>query len=220
MTRIGIEEHPDLPPSLAVPWLPRAVEAYGYYRNWRPELTVSWISPHWHHPLPEPTGYIVQWKLASDRWDAPGAVDRMEVRGRHGRQVRITGLRENALLGSALYSARGFAFNDVGDGPVSEDTLGRTQGGSPRLIATTVNGPNLTLRYDQDLDTNSVPAAASFVVLADGGIRDVTGVEVNGREVILTLVTPVHADNRVQAVYEEPNDPDGHLPSRHVSPTR
>ena len=207
VTQIGIEERQDLPPSLAVPWLPRAVDAHGYYRNGRPELAVSWNSPHWHYPLPEPTGYIVQWKLASDSWDAPGAVDQMAVRGDHGRGVRIQGLRGNALLGSALYSARVFPFNDVGDGPVSEDTLGRTQGGSPRLMATTVNGPNLTLRYDRDLDANSIPAAASFVVLVDAGLRAVTRVEVNGREIILTLVTPVHADNHVQAVYEEPNDP-------------
>ena len=207
VTQIGIEERQDLPPSLAVPWLPRAVDAHGYYRNGRPELAVSWNSPHWHYPLPEPTGYIVQWKLASDSWDAPGAVDQMEVRGDHGRGVRIQGLRGNNLVGSALYSARVFAFNDVGDGPVSEDTLGRTQGGSPRLMATTVNGPNLTLRYDRDLDANSIPAAASFVVLVDAGLRAVTRVEVNGREVILTLFTPVHADNHVQAVYEEPNDP-------------
>ena len=105
-----------------------------------------------------------------------------------------------------LYSARIFAFNDAGDGPVSDDALARTQGHSPRLESMSVNGSRLTMRYREQLDPPSAPATTSFVVLVEAGLREVTQVEVSGREVILTLAIPVHADNYVQARYEEPND--------------
>ena len=201
VNKVGIQEVAavDQPPSLAVPWLPMAVEAHGAGAN---ELRVTWIPPLWHHRIPDPTGYIVQWKLASASWSTPAAVSQREVAGRHGRQVAIGGLAE-----STLYSVRVFPFNDAGDGPVSEDALGRTQRHSPDLLGMSVNGANLTLRYSRDLDPNSVPEATSFVVLADAGIREVTAVQVSGRDVTLTLARPVNVFNYVQASYEEPNDP-------------
>ena len=201
VNKVGIQEVAavDQPPSLAVPWLPMAVEAHGAGAN---ELRVTWIPPLWHHRIPDPTGYIVQWKLALASWSTPEAVSQREVAGRHGRQVAIGGLAE-----STLYSVRVFPFNDAGDGPVSEDALGRTQRHSPRLLGMSVNGANLTLRYSRDLDPNSAPEATSFVVLANAGIRDVTAVQVSGRDVNLTLARPVNVFNYVQASYEEPNDP-------------
>ena len=201
VNRVGIQEVAavDQPPSLAVPWLPMAVEAHGAGAN---ELRVSWIPPLWHHRIPAPTGYIVQWKLASASWSTPAAVFQREVAGRHGRQVAIGGLAENTL-----YSVRVFPFNDAGDGPVSEDALGRTQRHRPGLLGMTVNGANLTLRYSRDLDVDSAPEATSFVVLANAGIREVTAVQVSGRDVNLTLARPVNVFNYVQASYEEPNDP-------------
>ena len=101
VNRVGIQEVAavDQPPSLAVPWLPMAVEAHGAGAN---ELRVTWIPPLWHHRIPAPTGYIVQWKLASASWSTPAAVSQREVAGRHGRQVAIGGLAENTL-----YSVRG-----------------------------------------------------------------------------------------------------------------
>ena len=201
VNKVGIQEVAavDQPPSLAVPWLPMAVEAHGAGAN---ELRVTWIPPLWHHRIPDPTGYIVQWKLALASWSTPEAVSQREVAGRHGRQVAIGGLAE-----STLYSVRVFPFNDAGDGPVSEDALGRTQRHSPGRLGMSVNGANLTLRYSRDLDPNSVPEATSFVVLANAGIREVTAVQVSGRDVNLTLARPVNVFNYVQASYEEPNDP-------------
>ena len=200
VTKIGIEEvaAADQPPNPAVPWLPMAFEASPSGPD---KLRISWLRPHWRPGLPAPTGYIVQWKLASAGWSDQDAVSEREVRSGRGGSVIVEGLTENML-----YSARIFAFNDAGDGPVSDDALARTQGHSPRLESMSVNGSTLTMRYREQLDPPSAPATTSFVVLVEAGLREVTQVEVSGREVILTLAIPVHADNYVQARYEEPND--------------
>ena len=200
VTKIGIEEvaAADQPPNPAVPWLPMSFDASPSGPD---ELRISWLEPHWRPGLPAPTGYIVQWKLASAGWSDQDAVSEREVRSGRGGSVIVEGLTENML-----YSARIFAFNDAGDGPVSDDALARTQGHNPRLESMSVNGSTLTMRYREQLDPPSAPATTSFVVLVEAGLREVTQVEVSGREVILTLAIPVHADNYVQARYEEPND--------------
>ena len=200
VTEIGIEEvaAADQPPNPAVPWLPMSFDASPSGPD---ELRISWLMPHWRPGLPAPTGYIVQWKLASAGWSDQDAVSEREVRSGGGGSVIVEGLTENML-----YSARIFVFNDAGDGPVSDDALARTQGHSPRLESMSVNGSRLTMRYREQLDPPSAPATTSFVVLVEDGLREVTQVEVSGREVILTLASPVHADNYVQARYEEPND--------------
>ena len=200
VTKIGIEEvaAADQPPNPAVPWLPMSFDASPSGPD---ELRISWLEPHWRPGLPAPAGYIVQWKLASAGWSDQDAVSEREVRNGWGGSVIVEGLTENML-----YSARIFAFNDAGDGPVSDDTLARTQGHSPRLESMSVNGSRLTMRYREQLHPHSAPATTSFVVLVEAGLREVTQVEVSGMEVILTLAIPVHADNYVQARYEEPND--------------
>ena len=200
VNKVGIQEVAavDQLPSLAVPWLPMAVEAHGGSAN---KLLVSWLRPHWRLGIPAPTGYVVQWKLASASWGDQAAVSEHQVRSGKGGSLTVGGLTENML-----YSVRIFAFNDAGDGPMSDDTLARIQGHRPRLESMSVNGSRLTMRYREQMDSASVPATSSFVVLVEAGLREVTQVEVSGREVILTLASPVHADNYVQARYEEPND--------------
>ena len=160
VTKIGIEEVAATAqePTPAVPYTPIHVEAWASGRD---GLYVRWDPPWWRVGVPDATGYIVQWKEAADSWSDSAAVSQREVRGGWQGLQQLDGLTEGAL-----YSVRVFATNAAGDGPPSEDTLGRPQPLNPRLDSMSVNGRTLTMRYDQRLDGNSVPAATAFVVLA------------------------------------------------------
>ena len=114
----------------------------------------------------------------------------------------------NGMTEDAVYSVRVIASNDAGDGPPSEETLGRPQDSLPRLIARTVNRQTLTLRFSEQLDPNAVPAATNFVVKADGGLIMVDSVAISGDEVILTLHHAVTAaTHSVLVRYDKPTDP-------------
>ena len=201
VTKIGIEEVAATAqePTPAVPYTPIHVEAFAAGRN---SLYVRWDPPWWRVGVPDATGYIVQWKEAADSWSDSAAVSQREVRGGWQGLQQLDGLTEGAL-----YSVRVFATNAAGDGPPSEDTLGRPQPLNPRLDSMSVNGRTLTMRYDRQLDRTSVPASTAFVVLANGGLRTVDTVAVRGMEVVLTLAEGVSAANSVIARYEPPTDP-------------
>ena len=114
----------------------------------------------------------------------------------------------NGMTEDAVYSVRVIASNDAGDGPPSEETLGRPQDSLPRLIARTVNRQTLNLRFSEQLDPNAVPAATNFVVKADGGLIMVDSVAISGDEVILTLHHAVTAaTHSVLVRYDKPTDP-------------
>ena len=168
-------------------------------------LLIVWAKPAWFYPgLPDPTSYIVQWKLASADWSDSAAVSQLEVAATSNFHAVIV----NGMTEDAVYSVRVIARNDAGDGPPSEETLGRPQDSLPRLIATTVNGQTLTLRFSEQLDPNAVPAATDFVVKADGGLIMVDSVAISGDEVILTLHHAVTAaTHSVLVRYDKPTDP-------------
>ena len=207
VTKIGIKEvaeaDQDIDPLL--PWAPMQVDASPEGPN---RLRMNWAKPAWYTPglnlpgLPEPTKYIVQWKLASASWsDSPAVSQREVAAGSNFHSLNIDGLTEDAL-----YSVRVIAGNDAGDSPPSEETLGRPQDGVTGLLAKTVNGRTLTLRFSDRLDRNSVPAATDFVVMADGGLIAVDSVAINGDEVTLTLNRAVTAANSVLVRYDKPTD--------------
>ena len=116
-------------------------------------------------------------------------------------------LNIDGLTADALYSVRVIAGNDAGDGPPSEETLGRPQDVVTWLLAKTVNGRTLTLRFSEQLDRNAVPAATAFVVMADGGLIAVDSVAISGEEVTLTLNRAVTAANSVLVRYDKSTDP-------------
>ena len=208
VTKIGIKEvaaeDQDTDPLL--PWAPMQVDATPEGPN---RLRIDWAKPAWYTPglnlpgLPKPTKYIVQWKLASASWSNSAAVSQREVAaGSNFHSLNIDGLTEDAL-----YSVRVIAGNDAGDSPPSEETLGRPQDGVTGLLAKTVNGRTLTLRFSERLDRNSTPLATDFVVMADGGLIAVDSVAISGDEVTLTLNRAVTAANSVLVRYDKPTDP-------------
>ena len=204
VTKIGIEEvaAADQDTNPLLPWAPMQVDAWPEGPD---RLLIVWAKPAWFYPgLPDPTSYIVQWKLASADWSDSAAVSQLEVAATSNFQaVIVNGMAENAV-----YSVRVIASNDAGDGPPSEETLGRPQDSLPRLIARTVNGQTLTLRFSKQLDPNAVPAATDFVVMADGGLIMVDSVAISGDEVILTLHHAVTAaTHSVLVRYDKPTDP-------------
>ena len=208
VTKIGIEEVAagDQDTNPLLPWAPMQVDATPEGPN---GLRINWAKPAWYTPglnlpgLPEPTKYIVQWKLASVTWGDSADVSQREVAaGSHFHSLTVDGLTEDAL-----YSVRVFAGNDAGDGPPSEETLGRPQDGVIALLAKTVNGRTLTLRFSERLDPNAVPAATAFVVMADGGLIAVDSVAISGDAVTLTLNRAVTAANSVLVRYDKPTDP-------------
>ena len=176
------------------PGASRFQQATEAWASGRDGLYVRWDPPWWRVGVPDATGYIVQWKKPDDSWSDSAAVSQREVRGGWQGLQEVDGLTEGTL-----YSVRVFATNAAGDGPPSEDTLGRPQPLNPHLVSMSVNGRTLTMRYDRQLDQTSVPAETAFVVLVNGGLRTVGAVAVRRMEVVLTLAQGVSAANSVIA---------------------
>ena len=204
VTKIGIKEvaAADQDTNPLLPWAPMQVDAWPEGPD---RLLIVWAKPASFYPgLPDPTSYTVQWKLASADWSDSAAVSQLEVAATSNFQAVIM----NGMTEDAVYSVRVIASNDAGDGPPSEETLGRPQDSLPRLIARTVNRQTLTLRFSEQLDPNAVPAATNFVVKADGGLIMVDSVAISGDEVILTLHHAVTAaTHSVLVRYDKPTDP-------------
>ena len=204
VTKIGIKEvaAADQDTNPLLPWAPMQVDAWPEGPD---RLLIVWAKPASFYPgLPDPTSYTVQWKLASADWSDSAAVSQLEVAATSNFQAVIM----NGMTEDAVYSVRVIASNDAGDGPPSEETLGRPQDSLPRLIARTVNRQTLTLRFSDQLDPNAVPAATDFVVMADGGLIMVDSVAISGDEVILTLHHAVTAaTHSVLVRYDKPTDP-------------
>ena len=73
---------------------------------------------------------------------------------------------------------------------------------SLHIIDTVVNGNQLTVTHDRTLDGSSVPSLESFWVLVNGAPRNVTGVSISGKSVVLTLDEPAKRAIRASDVVE------------------
>ena len=79
----------------------------------------------------------------------------------------------------------------------------------PLLVDASVDGDQVTLNYDEPLDSTSTPDAASFTVAVAGDSNPpvVTDVEVSGMTVTLTLDGPVEAGAVVSVSYQPSGSP-------------
>ena len=195
VNKIGIREIPSVQHLPTVPPAPAYVSAAAQDSD---GLWVSWRSPWTRQRNKAITGYIVQWKQASHSWSDSPRVSSMEV-GPKSISAQVNGLTEGVL-----YTVRVIATNAVGDGPPSEDAIGRPQPQTPHLVSAVVNGQTLTMRYNRQLDMNSVPAESAFMVIAGQGLREVSSVSISGADVTLTLAQAVTSIDKVQAGYVAP----------------
>ena len=149
------------------------------------------------------TGYKVQWKSGSEDYDgSAGSTRQAEITDPASRTHTITGLTDGVE-----YAVRVIAVNDVGDGPPSDEATGTPRETTPPELSTaTVDGPTLTLTYDEALDEASGLAADAFSVTVGGTGRAVDGVSVSGSSVILTLGSAVTSEDTVTVSYTVPTD--------------
>ena len=200
VNKIGIREIPSVQHLPTVPPAPAYVSAAAQDSD---GLRVSWRSPWTRQRNKAITGYIVQWKQASHSWSDSAQVSSMEA-GPKSISAIVGGLTEGVL-----YTVRVIATNAVGDGPPSEDAIGRPQPQTPHPVSAAVNSQTLTLRYNRELDMNSVPAESAFMVIAGQGLREVSSVSISGTDVTLTLAQAVTSIDKVQAGYVAPADASG-----------
>ena len=165
-------------------------------------LDVSWEAPA-SDGGSAITGYKVQWKSGSEDYDgSAGSTRQAEITDPASRTHTITGLTDGVE-----YALRVIAVNDVGDGPPSDEATGTPRETTPPELATaTVDGPTLTLTYDEALDENSEPSSDAFSVAVGGTGRAVDGVSVSGSSVILTLGSAVASGATVTVSYTVPTD--------------
>ena len=106
------------------------------------------------------------------------------------------------------YNVRVIAVNGMGDSEPSTEHFGMPQEESLDITDTVVNGNQLTVTYERTLDSSSIPSQESFWVLVNGAPRNVTGVSISGRSVILTLEEPakraIRASDEVEVRYLTP----------------
>ena len=145
------------------------------------------------------TGYRVQWKESTGRWDVPADVSEETVTGT---THTITGLTDGVE-----YAVRVIATNVVGNGLPSGEATGTPRETTPPELATAaVNGVILTLTYDEALEEGSEPASDAFSVTVGGTGRAVDEVSVSSSSVILTLGSAVTASDTVTVSYTVPAD--------------
>ena len=187
INRIGIMETPFADqPQAVVPGVPGLASAHGFGGD---TISVRWWTPH-SDGGSAITGYKVQWKEAGDRWTDGAAVSEMPEDSRNALAGRAT---IRGVTRGTLYTVRVIATNAVGDSQPSAEMATRPKGAFVRVTESAVNGATLTLRYDRNMDSGSVPATGSFVVIVSGGIRTVDSVSISGMEVRLTLSSAVSA---------------------------
>ena len=75
---------------------------------------------------------------------------------------------------------------------------------APVLAGASVDGAAVTLTFSEALDESSVPPAGAFAVTVGTASRGVSGVSVDGRATLLTLASPVTADETVEVTYTVP----------------
>ena len=121
----------------------------------------------------------------------------------HGQRVL---LQYNVPSANPIEDAAGNDAQGLTNQVVTNNTEDTT---APALVSATVNGATLVLTYDEDLDTNSTPAASAYAVTVAGSPRSLAAsdpVTVSGRAVTLALSSVVTSGQAVTVSYTAPSN--------------
>ncbi len=140
--------------------------------------------------VPTPSGKFCGWNYAGATWtDVATTQTSYTITGLQNGQeycVRV-GARFARTSG---YSSQIFATSSSGEQPL--------------LVSANVVGATLRLTFDELLDANSVPSTSVFTVVAGGSTAAVSGVNIQGTEVTLTLSSATSASDTVTLSYAVP----------------
>ena len=149
-------------------------------------------------------------------WSSTLVGTNLYVNNNHDGTISIFDTTDNTVTGtistagvpvsSTLVGGRYLYVNEVGSGrsfiPVFDTTTNTLVPVPPPTLTTAVADYTvLTLTYDESLNTNSVPAPADFVVDDNSTPVTVSGVQVSGSTVVLTLASAVAPSDTVTVSY-------------------
>ncbi len=139
-----------------------------------------------------------------------------EVNGTAASAVAISGSQVTLTLASAIaegaavsveYTATGTTklqgANGVAVATFTSSVTNNTDT-APAPASTSVNAAELSITFDQALDTASVPAASDFAVSVNAATATVSAVALAGSTASLTLASAVDADDAVTVSYTQP----------------
>ncbi|MFF2092600.1 Ig-like domain-containing protein [Paenibacillus sp. NPDC058174] len=120
-------------------------------------------------------------------------------------QLTFNGTASNSQAVYVSYSPGSYPIKDTDGINVNAFSSYRISGGTdttpPSLISAVANGSTITLRYNESLNSSSVPYPGSYSVSVNSSIRTVTQVQVSGDQVILTLSSPVSSGDSIYVSY-------------------
>ena len=158
------------------------------------ELALSWEAPA-SDGGSAVMGYKVRWKSESEEYGPSREAS-----------VSVLSYTVRELTKGVEHSVQVVAVNEVGDGEAAEITATPRDTIPPELLTARVNGPTITLNYDEALDPNSTPPTSAFSVLVGGTAREVSEVSISGSSVSFTLASAVTPDDTVALSYSAPQD--------------
>ena len=156
-------------------------------------VTVNWTAPI-NTGRPDISDYDL-------RYRASGATEWTD----HGFAGSGTSTTISDLSPSTTYEAQVMAANDEGTSGWSATGSGQT-GVAPPPASGRVSGSTVTLEFEDELDTQSVPDPEDFTVALAGEHR-VTAVSVEGSTLVLTIDPPVPAGQEVAVSYKRGTTP-------------
>jgi len=135
--------------------------------------------------------------------------------------VVVSGNQVELTLGSSLASGEIVRITYTPSSPYLTDLSGNPapaiagyqvtavggSGAKAQLVYASVNGSQLTLSYNAELNMSYVPLAGQFTVTADNVTVPVSGVTVSGSQVTLALASPVRAGQAVRVSYNATGNP-------------